>query len=74
MPSSSDQTRVGRNTDFGRGAESSWRAETSNSRLAERHPYFALLFSARTARIDDISGGGPMVRIHFPPAVSPVRT
>ena len=42
MPSSSDQTRVGRTLILGGGAESSLEAETSGLGLAERHPYFAL--------------------------------
>src|SRR6266478_3825429 len=32
------------------------------------------MISARTARMDDNLGRGPMVRIHFPPAASQERT
>src|SRR5258705_9525351 len=58
MPSSSDQTRVGRTLILGGGAESSWRAETSNSRSRRKTSVLRPMISARTARIDDNLGKG----------------
>src|ERR1700746_3473832 len=73
MPSSSDQTRVGRTLTLGGGAEASPEAETSNSRSRRRHPYFVYDLCADRSKSTTISGGGPMVRIHFPPAASQRR-
>src|SRR4029077_5385649 len=67
MPSSSDQTRVGRTLIFGGGTQSSLRAETSNSR--SRRMTSVLRHSDRRQSRE----GGPMVRIRFPPAKSPRR-
>jgi hypothetical protein len=74
IPSSSDQTRVGRTLTLGGGAEASPEAETLNSRSRRRHPYFANDLCANRSESTTISGGGPMVRIHFPPAASQQRT
>src|SRR5467141_1590364 len=58
MPSSSDQTRVGRTLTLGGGAESSLEAETSNSRSRRKTSVLRPMISARTARIDDNLGRG----------------
>ena len=58
MPNSSDQTRVGRTLTLGGGAESSWRAETSNSRSRQKTSVLRPMISARTPRIDDNLGRG----------------
>jgi hypothetical protein len=58
MPSSRDQTRVGRRLTLGEGAESSRRAETSNSRSRRKTSVLRPMISARTARFDDNLGRG----------------
>src|SRR5205809_3635663 len=58
MPSSSDQTRVGRTLTLGGGAGLPWRAETSNSRFRRKTSVLRPMISARTARIDDNLGRG----------------
>jgi hypothetical protein len=75
MPSSSDQTRGGRTLTLGGGAESSLEGrdiELSVSPKDIRTPPYDLCTNRSDRR--QISGEGPMVRIHFPPAVSPLRT
>src|SRR5438132_8857001 len=73
MPSSGDQTRVGRTLTLGGGAESSLEGRdielsVSPKDFAPRRKTSVLrpMISARTAGSTTISGGGPMVRIHFP--------
>jgi len=58
MPSSSDQTRVGRTLTLGGRAESSLEGETSNSRSRRKTSVLRPMISARTARIDDNLGRG----------------
>src|SRR5437868_10296414 len=68
MPSSSDQTRVGRTLTLGGGAESSLEGsdiELSVSPKDIRTSPHDLCANRSDRR--QISGGGPMVRIHFPP-------
>src|SRR5260221_12922006 len=71
MPSSSDQTRVGRTRTLGGGPESSLEGRDIDLSVSPKDirtsPYD--LCANRSDRRQ--SRGGPMVRIHFPPAESP---
>jgi hypothetical protein len=58
MPSSSDQTRVGRTLTLGGGAESSLEGRDTNSRSRRRTSVLRPMISTRTARIDDNLGRG----------------
>jgi len=74
MPSSSDQTRVGRTLTLGGGAEASLEGRDIELSVSPKDlrasPYD--LCANRSDRRQ--SREGPMVRIHFPPAVSLLRT
>src|SRR4029077_13813127 len=74
MPSSSDRTRVGRTLTLGGGAESSLEGRDIELSVSPKDirtsPYD--LCAKRSDRRQ--SGGGPMVRIHFPPAGSQQQT
>jgi hypothetical protein len=75
MPSSSDQTRVGRTLTLGGGAESSLGGrdiELSVSPKDIRTSPYDLCVNRSDRR--QSREGEPMVRIHFPPAVSLQRT
>jgi hypothetical protein len=71
MASSRDQTRVGRTLTLGGGAESSLEGRDIELSVSPKDirtsPYESLREPLRSTTI---SGGGPMVRIRFPPAQS----
>ena len=58
MPSSSDQTRVGRTLTLGGGAESSQEGRDIELSVSPKTSVLRLMISARTARIDDNLGRG----------------